>query len=208
MIEVERLTKVYVDRPVVDDVSFFVPEGQVVGFLGPNGAGKTTAMRMITAFLPPTAGRVVVAGVDVDQMLRAGVAAHCLNSCELTRHARCVMIVQDVGNERRAMSFLKRLFGGGEPHDPDAIWLYLRCDYCAQKMKIRVDRRFDLRQDFEHGGYRLDKEIMDGTCFSLMMARLRFDGGQRIVSQELEGGTYLTRQEYEQDEAEEEGKHE
>jgi ABC-2 type transport system ATP-binding protein len=67
MIEVERLTKVYVDRPVVDDVSFFVPEGQVVGFLGPNGAGKTTAMRMITAFLPPTAGRVVVAGVDVDQ---------------------------------------------------------------------------------------------------------------------------------------------
>jgi ABC-2 type transport system ATP-binding protein len=67
MIEVERLTKVYVDRPVVDDISFFVPEGQVVGFLGPNGAGKTTAMRMLTAFLPPTAGRVVVAGIDVDQ---------------------------------------------------------------------------------------------------------------------------------------------
>ncbi len=67
MIEVEQLTKVYVDVPVVDDVSFFVPEGQVVGFLGPNGAGKTTAMRMITAFLPPTAGRVVVAGVDLDQ---------------------------------------------------------------------------------------------------------------------------------------------
>jgi ABC-2 type transport system ATP-binding protein len=67
MIEVEKLTKVYVDVPVVNDVSFFVPEGQVVGFLGPNGAGKTTAMRMITAFLPPTAGRVVVAGVDRDQ---------------------------------------------------------------------------------------------------------------------------------------------
>jgi ABC-2 type transport system ATP-binding protein len=66
MIEVERLTKVYVNVPVVDDISFFVPEGQVVGFLGPNGAGKTTAMRMITAFLPPTEGRVVVAGVDAD----------------------------------------------------------------------------------------------------------------------------------------------
>ena len=66
MIEVERLSKVYVDRPVVDDLSFFVPEGQVLGFLGPNGAGKTTAMRMITAFLPPTTGRVVVAGVDLD----------------------------------------------------------------------------------------------------------------------------------------------
>jgi len=67
MIEVERLSKVYVDVPVVDNVSFFVPEGQVLGFLGPNGAGKTTAMRMITAFLPPTTGRVVVAGVDLDK---------------------------------------------------------------------------------------------------------------------------------------------
>jgi len=67
MIEVEGLTKVFVDEPVVDDVSLFIPKGQVLGFLGPNGAGKTTAMRMITAFLPPTAGRVVVAGVDLDQ---------------------------------------------------------------------------------------------------------------------------------------------
>ncbi|HSL18771.1 MAG TPA: ATP-binding cassette domain-containing protein [Methylomirabilota bacterium] len=66
MIEVENLSKVYVDVPVVDGLSFFVPEGQVLGFLGPNGAGKTTAMRMITAFLPPTSGRVVVAGVDLD----------------------------------------------------------------------------------------------------------------------------------------------
>ena len=66
MIEVEGLTKVFVDQPVVDSVSFFVPEGQVLGLLGPNGAGKTTAMRMITAFLPPTAGRVVVAGIDLD----------------------------------------------------------------------------------------------------------------------------------------------
>ena len=66
MIEVEGLTKVYVDTAVVDDLSFFVPEGQVLGFLGPNGAGKTTVMRMITAFLPPTKGRVVVAGVDLD----------------------------------------------------------------------------------------------------------------------------------------------
>ena len=96
------------------------------------------------------------------------------------------------------MSFLKRLFSGGEPHDPDAIWLYVKCDYCGQMLKIRVDRRFDLRQDFEQGGYKLDKEIMDGTCFSLMMARIRFDGGQRIVSQELEGGTFVTREEYEQ----------
>jgi hypothetical protein len=69
-------------------------------------------------------------------------------------------------------------------------------------MRIRVDRRFDLRRDYEQGGFRLDKEIMDGTCFSLMMARVRFDAGQRIVEQELEGGIFLTRQEYERDESE------
>ena len=66
MIEVEHLSKVFVDTAVVDDVTFFVPEGQVLGFLGPNGAGKTTAMRMITTFLQPTTGRVVVAGHDLD----------------------------------------------------------------------------------------------------------------------------------------------
>jgi ABC-2 type transport system ATP-binding protein len=67
MIEVENLGKTYVEEPVVRDLSFFVPEGQVLGFLGPNGAGKTTVMRMLTAFLPPTTGRIVVAGVDLDQ---------------------------------------------------------------------------------------------------------------------------------------------
>jgi ABC-2 type transport system ATP-binding protein len=67
MIEVENLGKTYVETPVVRDLSFFVPEGQVLGFLGPNGAGKTTVMRMLTAFLPPTTGRVVVAGVDLDK---------------------------------------------------------------------------------------------------------------------------------------------
>jgi len=67
MIEVENLSKVYVETPAVSDLSFFVPEGQVLGFLGPNGAGKTTAMRMITGYLPPTTGRVVVAGSDLDR---------------------------------------------------------------------------------------------------------------------------------------------
>jgi hypothetical protein len=95
------------------------------------------------------------------------------------------------------MNFLKRLFGGGEPHDPHAIWLYVRCDYCGQKMKVRVDRRFDLTTDYEQGGYRLDKSLMDGTCFSRMMARVRFDLRHKIVSQELEGGTFLTREEFE-----------
>ncbi|MEW6338870.1 MAG: ATP-binding cassette domain-containing protein [Acidobacteriota bacterium] len=65
MIEVEGLTKRFVDRDAVSNVSFFVPEGEVLGFLGPNGAGKTTTMRMITGYLPATAGRVRVAGLDL-----------------------------------------------------------------------------------------------------------------------------------------------
>jgi ABC-2 type transport system ATP-binding protein len=67
VIEVEGLTKRFVDKNVVDDVSFFVPEGEVLGFLGPNGAGKTTTMRMITGFLTATSGRVRVAGLEVER---------------------------------------------------------------------------------------------------------------------------------------------
>lgn len=67
VIEVQGLTKRYFDREVVKSVSFFVPEGEVLGFLGPNGAGKTTTMRMICGYLPPTAGSVKVAGVDLAQ---------------------------------------------------------------------------------------------------------------------------------------------
>jgi ABC-2 type transport system ATP-binding protein len=67
VIEVEGLTKRFVDKDVVDDVSFFVPEGEVLGFLGPNGAGKTTTMRMITGFLTATSGRVRVAGLEVER---------------------------------------------------------------------------------------------------------------------------------------------
>jgi len=67
VIEVEALTKRFVEKDVVSDVSFFVPEGEVLGFLGPNGAGKTTTMRMITGFLAATAGRIRVAGLDVER---------------------------------------------------------------------------------------------------------------------------------------------
>ncbi|MDW8129621.1 MAG: ATP-binding cassette domain-containing protein [Bryobacterales bacterium] len=65
MIEVEGLTKRYGRTVAVDDISFAVQKGQIVGFLGPNGAGKTTTMRVLTCFLPPTAGTARVAGFDV-----------------------------------------------------------------------------------------------------------------------------------------------
>ena len=65
MIKVDGLTKRYARTVAVDDVSFEVTKGQIVGFLGPNGAGKTTTMRVLTCFLPPTQGKAEVAGFDV-----------------------------------------------------------------------------------------------------------------------------------------------
>ena len=65
MIEVSHLVKSYRELKAVQDVSFKVERGEIVGFLGPNGAGKTTTMRMITGVLPPTSGSVKVAGFDV-----------------------------------------------------------------------------------------------------------------------------------------------
>ncbi len=65
MIEVERLTKRYGPTVAVSDVSFEVQKGEILAFLGPNGAGKTTTMRVITGYLPPSEGKVRVAGFDV-----------------------------------------------------------------------------------------------------------------------------------------------
>ena len=65
MIKVEGLTKRYARTVAVDNISFEVAKGQIVGFLGPNGAGKTTTMRVLTCFQPPTSGSASVAGFDV-----------------------------------------------------------------------------------------------------------------------------------------------
>jgi ABC-2 type transport system ATP-binding protein len=65
MIKVTDLTKRYARTTAVDQISFEVTKGQIVGFLGPNGAGKTTTMRMLTCFMPPTSGSATVAGFDV-----------------------------------------------------------------------------------------------------------------------------------------------
>jgi ABC-2 type transport system ATP-binding protein len=65
MITVKNLTKRYARATAVDQISFAVEKGQIVGFLGSNGAGKTTTMRMLTCFLPPSSGTATVAGFDV-----------------------------------------------------------------------------------------------------------------------------------------------
>ncbi len=75
MIEVKDLTKRYGRFVALDSISFKAHEGEVVGFLGPNGAGKTTTMRILTGYMPPTAGMAQVAGFDVVE-----------NSLEMRRH--------------------------------------------------------------------------------------------------------------------------
>lgn len=64
-IEVKNITKLYGNQKALNDVSFNVNAGQIVGFLGPNGAGKSTMMKIITCFIPPTSGSVSVCGFDV-----------------------------------------------------------------------------------------------------------------------------------------------
>ena len=72
MIEVQHVTKRYGRVTAVDDVSFRVERGEILGFLGPNGAGKTTTMRILTGYMPATDGRAIVAGFDVfDQPIEA-----------------------------------------------------------------------------------------------------------------------------------------
>ena len=65
MIEVKHLTKRYGDHLALDDISFTVEDGEIVGFLGPNGAGKSTTMNIITGYISSTEGEVKVGGVDV-----------------------------------------------------------------------------------------------------------------------------------------------
>jgi ABC-2 type transport system ATP-binding protein len=65
MIEVEQLSKAYGPIKAIEDVSFVVEKGEILGFLGPNGAGKSTTMRILTCFMPPTSGTARIAGYDI-----------------------------------------------------------------------------------------------------------------------------------------------
>src|SRR5579872_5155346 len=66
-LHIQNLTKIYGLQKAVDDISFSIGEGEIVGFLGPNGAGKSTTMKIATGFIPPTQGKVTVGGFDVVQ---------------------------------------------------------------------------------------------------------------------------------------------
>ena len=67
MIEVKNVTKKYGSFTAVDDISFEVKDHEIVGFLGPNGAGKSTTMNMITGYIEPTKGRIIINGHDISK---------------------------------------------------------------------------------------------------------------------------------------------
>ncbi|HLQ60476.1 MAG TPA: ABC transporter ATP-binding protein [Candidatus Acidoferrales bacterium] len=98
MIEVEGLTKYYDDRPAIQDLTFEVPGGQVLGFLGPNGAGKTTTMRILTGYLGASAGRARIAGFDVFD-----------HSLEVRRRVGYMPELTPLYNEMRVTGYLQLL---------------------------------------------------------------------------------------------------
>jgi ABC-2 type transport system ATP-binding protein len=75
-IAVEKVTKTYGSQRALNEVSFEIGRGQIVGFLGPNGAGKSTMMKIITCYIPPTSGKVSVCGFDV--MSQSTEAKRCI----------------------------------------------------------------------------------------------------------------------------------
>jgi len=96
LIEVQGLTKFYDERPAIQDVTFSVPRGQVLGFLGPNGAGKSTTMRILTGFIGATSGSASVGGYDVFKQ-----------SLEVRRRVGYLPETTPLYNEMRVDGFLK-----------------------------------------------------------------------------------------------------
>ncbi len=93
---------------------------------------------------------------------------------------------------------IRELLGKGTlAQDPDAIWLYVQCDRCGAVVAVRADRRYDLNPDEAGTGYVLIKEIMDDRCFRLMRAEVHLDDQYRMVEQTIEGGRFLSSEEYE-----------
>ena len=98
------------------------------------------------------------------------------------------------------MKLLERLRelvgGGGRTGDPNGIYLYVRCGRCGETLEVRADKRFDLVRDYDKGGYVLHKEMLGSQCFSLMHATVRLDDNKRILSREIQGGEFITEEEF------------
>jgi ABC-2 type transport system ATP-binding protein len=122
LIEVEHLTKYYGDFIAIEDVSFDVQKGEIVGFLGPNGAGKTTTMRIMTGFLPPSAGTVRIAGHDI---LR--------NSLEARRNIGYLPETVPLYTEMTVGDYLRFM---GKLRQMDAARIKERVDYVIERLRL------------------------------------------------------------------------
>ena len=98
------------------------------------------------------------------------------------------------------MNILRRLFGASAPPEDQALHLYVRCAKCGSTLHVRIDPRnefaLEYGDDDQPSGYRLVKEMMDSHCFRLMRAELTFDGRKRELSRSIEGGSFITAEEY------------
>ncbi len=90
---------------------------------------------------------------------------------------------------------LKTLFAANAGTDNYVMWLYVKCKRCGSPVKVRVDLRNDPSLDDE-GGYILRKEIMDNKCFALIHAEIKMNGARKIISQTIDLGEFLTREQY------------
>jgi ABC-2 type transport system ATP-binding protein len=140
VIEVQHLTKRYGRFTAVDDVSFRVERGEILGFLGPNGAGKTTTMRILTGYMPATEGKAIVAGFDVfDQPIEAKRRTGYLPETPPLYHD---MTVADY------LSFVAKIKGvpPGERNERiRAIMVKTRIDDVASKLCSRLSKGYKQR---------------------------------------------------------------
>jgi gliding motility-associated transport system ATP-binding protein len=140
VIEVQHLTKRYGRFTAVDDVSFRVERGEILGFLGPNGAGKTTTMRILTGYMPATEGKAIVAGFDVfDQPIEAKRRTGYLPETPPLYHD---MTVADY------LSFVAKIKGvppGERKERIRSIMVKTRIDDVASKLCSRLSKGYKQR---------------------------------------------------------------
>jgi gliding motility-associated transport system ATP-binding protein len=140
LIEVQHLTKRYGRFTAVDDVSFRVERGEILGFLGPNGAGKTTTMRILTGYMPATEGKAIVAGFDVfDQPIEAKRRTGYLPETPPLYHD---MTVADY------LSFVAKIKGvppGERKERIRSIMVKTRIDDVASKLCSRLSKGYKQR---------------------------------------------------------------
>ena len=98
------------------------------------------------------------------------------------------------------MSFLKRFFGSGDSSrgsdsDAEGFFLYVQCDQCDDRIRLRVHKQHELNRTEE--GYVWHKTIVDNRCFQPMHTVVHLDQGYNVITSEIDGGHFISREEYE-----------